>query len=87
MGLIAWVLWQLRDTVGPGCLVARWLVLAGIERFLVEFRRINDKLVAGLTMPQVQSLAMILGGLVLLAVVHHRHGSVLFRGAGAPAAT
>jgi phosphatidylglycerol:prolipoprotein diacylglycerol transferase len=76
MGLIAWLLWQLRDRVRPGCLFALWLVLAGLARFLVEFVRINDVALAGLTVPQLQSLAMIIGGLVVLAVVRHRHGSV-----------
>lgn len=86
MGLIAWVLWQLRDRVRPGCLFALWLLLAGAERFLIEFLRINDKLVAGLTLPQVQSLAMIVAALVILAVVRHRHGSVLLRGPAEPVA-
>ena len=87
MGLIAWVLWRLRDSVRPGCLFALWLVLAGLERFTVEFLRINDVVVAGLTVPQLQSFAMIAGGLLVMAVVRHRHGSVFVRpGARAAAA-
>ena len=37
-------------------------MLAGAERFLVEFIRRNEEVVAGLTQPQLISLAMILAG-------------------------
>jgi phosphatidylglycerol:prolipoprotein diacylglycerol transferase len=79
MGLIAWLLWSLRDRVRPGCLFALWLLLAGLERLLVEFLRRNDEVVLGLTLPQLQSVAMMAGGLVWLWVVRRRHGSVLLR--------
>jgi len=77
MGLIAWLLWTLRDRVRPGVLFALWLLLAGLERFLVEFLRRNDVAALGLTLPQLQSLAMIFGGLIWLAVVFRRHRSIL----------
>jgi phosphatidylglycerol:prolipoprotein diacylglycerol transferase len=76
LGLIAWLLWTLRDRVRPGCLFALWLVLAGLERLLVEFLRRNDIAALGLTVPQLQSLAMIIGGAIWLTVVFRRHGSV-----------
>jgi phosphatidylglycerol:prolipoprotein diacylglycerol transferase len=62
MGLVALGLWHLRDKVKPGILMALYLLLAGIERFLVEFIRRNDEVALGLTQPQLISLAMILGG-------------------------
>ena len=62
MGLVALLLWNLRDRFRPGALFALYLVLAGLERFLVEFVRRNDELVAGLTLPQVIGLVMIAGG-------------------------
>ena len=46
MGLIAWLLWSLRDRFRPGLLFALYLVLSGLERFLVEFVRRNDEVVA-----------------------------------------
>ena len=76
MGLVAWLLWNLRDRVRPGVLFALWLLLAGLERFLVELVRRNDIAALGLTLPQLQSLAMIIGALIWLAVVFRRHGSV-----------
>ncbi|MCU0312444.1 MAG: prolipoprotein diacylglyceryl transferase [Solirubrobacteraceae bacterium] len=77
MGLIAWLLWNLRDRVRPGVLFALWLVLAGLARFLVEFVRRNDAVALGLTVPQWQSVAMMVGGVVWIAVVRRRHGSAL----------
>ena len=62
MGLVAWLLWQLRDRLRPGLLFALYLVLAGLERFLVEFVRRNDEVVAGLTAPQLESLALMVAG-------------------------
>ena len=81
MGLIAWLLWSLRDRVRPGCLFSMWLVLAGFERLLIELLRRNDEIFLGLTLPQLQSLAMIAGGFAWLLHARRRHGSVLLRGA------
>ena len=63
MGIVTVVLWRLRHKLRPGNLFALWAVLAGLERFLIEFIRRNDEVVAGLTQPQLISLAMmVLGG-------------------------
>ena len=62
MGLIAYALWRLRDRVTTGMLFALYLVLGGLERFLVEFIRRNDDVALGLTQAQLISLAMILVG-------------------------
>ena len=53
MGLVAWFLWRKRDRMRPGGLFALYLVLAGAERFLVEFLRRNDPVALGLTLPQL----------------------------------
>src|SRR3954447_2770931 len=47
MGLTAAVLWRLRDRFAPGVLFGLYLVISGIERFLVEFIRRNEEVVAG----------------------------------------
>ena len=62
MGLVALVLWRLRDRFRPGGLFALYLVLAGAERLLVEFIRRNEELVLGLTFAQLVSLAMVAAG-------------------------
>jgi phosphatidylglycerol:prolipoprotein diacylglycerol transferase len=62
MLLVAWWLWRHRHAWRPGTLFAAYLVLAGLERFLVEFVRRNDDVVLGLTQPQLISIAMMIGG-------------------------
>jgi phosphatidylglycerol:prolipoprotein diacylglycerol transferase len=66
MGFAAVVLWRLRDRFAPGVLFGLYLIVAGAERFLVEFIRRNDAVAAGLTLPQLVSIAMVAGGAALL---------------------
>jgi phosphatidylglycerol:prolipoprotein diacylglycerol transferase len=72
MGLIALALWRLRDRFRPGMLFALYLLLAGTERFLVEFIRRNDDVALDLTQPQLISLAMMLAGGLWLALGSRR---------------
>jgi phosphatidylglycerol:prolipoprotein diacylglycerol transferase len=66
MGLIAFVLWRLRDRLRPGLVFALWLVLSGLERLLVEFVRRNESVAVGLTWPQLVSVAMMGAGVIWL---------------------
>lgn len=84
MGLVAFALWKLRDRVRPGVLFASYLVLAGIERFLVEFIRRNADVVAGLTAAQVESLVSLVVGAVWLALLAWRGGLLRRRSVAAP---
>jgi phosphatidylglycerol:prolipoprotein diacylglycerol transferase len=55
-------LWKLRARIEPsGALFRVYLVLAGLERFLVEFVRTNEPFFAGLTQAQWISLALMVG--------------------------
>jgi phosphatidylglycerol:prolipoprotein diacylglycerol transferase len=74
MGLLAYVLWQLRDRVRPGVLFALYLVFAGAERFLIEFIRRNDDVALGLTAAQLESLSLFIVGAVWLFLVGRRGG-------------
>lgn len=71
MGLVTLLLWNLRDRLAPGVLFGLYLFLGGLERFLVEFIRRNDEVVAGLTIPQLFSLAMMAGGGALILARRH----------------
>jgi phosphatidylglycerol:prolipoprotein diacylglycerol transferase len=62
MGLVAWFLWRRRNALPPGGLFALYLVLAGAERFLIEFIRRNEEVLAGLSLAQYVALAMMIGG-------------------------
>jgi phosphatidylglycerol---prolipoprotein diacylglyceryl transferase len=66
MGIVTLVLWHLRDRVAPGVVFGLYLVLAGTERLLIEIIRRNDSVVAGLTLPQLVSLAMMALGVAVL---------------------
>ena len=68
MALVALVLWRLRDRYRPGLVFGLYLLLAGVERLLIEFIRRNDAVVAGLTQPQLIGMAMIVGGAILVYV-------------------
>jgi phosphatidylglycerol:prolipoprotein diacylglycerol transferase len=74
MALIAWLLWRLRDRFRPGVLFALYLVLSGLERLLVEFLRRNDRVVIGLTTPQLESLALVAIGVLWVAHVRWHGG-------------
>jgi phosphatidylglycerol:prolipoprotein diacylglycerol transferase len=76
MGLGAWLLWQLRDRFRTGVLFAIYLVYAGTERFLVEFLRRNHVVALGLTAAQLESLGMMIAGVVWIYVVKRRHGNL-----------
>jgi phosphatidylglycerol---prolipoprotein diacylglyceryl transferase len=74
MGLLAYALWRLRDRVRPGVVFALYLLLSGLERFLVEFIRRNSEVLAGLTAPQLESIALVAIGTAWLAALVRRGG-------------
>ena len=67
MGIAGLVLWRIRDRVAPGVLFGLYLVIAGIERFLIEFIRRNEDVVVGLTQAQLIALGMLALGAGILA--------------------
>jgi phosphatidylglycerol:prolipoprotein diacylglycerol transferase len=74
MGALAWLLWRWRDRFKPGILFAAYLVLAGAERLLVEFIRRNNEAALGLTVPQLESIGLMIVGAVWIWVVRSRGG-------------
>jgi phosphatidylglycerol---prolipoprotein diacylglyceryl transferase len=62
MGAVTWWLWQRRDRVRPGALIGWWALLAGIERFLIEFIRRNDDIAGPFSLAQIVSVVMIAAG-------------------------
>jgi phosphatidylglycerol:prolipoprotein diacylglycerol transferase len=62
------LLWSVRRRLRPaGAMLASYLVLAGVARFLIEFLRTEPRLVGGLTAAQLFSIGIVGAGLVLLA--------------------
>jgi phosphatidylglycerol:prolipoprotein diacylglycerol transferase len=71
--LIFFVLWRLRGRHAPGWQFMLWLMLAGVERFLVEFLRAkDDRFFGALTLAQVISLAVVAVGVVGVARISRR---------------
>jgi phosphatidylglycerol:prolipoprotein diacylglycerol transferase len=67
MGLAALVLWRMRDRVRAGALFGLYLLIGGTERFLIEFIRRNDPVLAGLTVAQLLGLVSAAAGVAVLA--------------------
>jgi phosphatidylglycerol---prolipoprotein diacylglyceryl transferase len=70
MGVAGVVLWRLRDRFAPGVLFGIYLMIAGTERFLIEFIRRNEGVVAGLTEAQLIGLVLVGLGAAIVAVRH-----------------
>lgn len=81
MGVVAWWLWRMRGQFRPGALFAFYLLLSGVERLLVEFIRRNHRVALGLTVPQFESMALMIAGLAWLLLLSRR-GGVRAPGAG-----
>jgi phosphatidylglycerol:prolipoprotein diacylglycerol transferase len=74
MGVVAWWLWRMRDRFRPGALFAFYLLLSGLERLLIEFIRRNHRVAIGLTVPQFESIALMIAGAVWLFWLTRRGG-------------
>jgi prolipoprotein diacylglyceryl transferase len=78
--LIFWYLWRqgaksLRGPRPVGEVTALYLIWMGLERFLVEFIRINPRSFFGLSNAQAASLASMLAGAVILITVKKKFRS------------
>ena len=80
------LLWRLRGhRHAEGWLFGLYLVLAGAERFAVEFLRAkDDRFFGNLTLAQIIALAMVAAGTIWMAARWRNHGSAgsLTRGIG-----
>jgi phosphatidylglycerol:prolipoprotein diacylglycerol transferase len=79
--LIFFLLWRIRDHGhAKGWLFSLWLVLAGLERFAIEFLRAKDDRFFGvLTLAQLISLGIVAFGLVAMAKTRVGHGQAAER--------
>lgn len=67
------LLWRLRKTFRPdGRLFMMYLVCSGVSRFLIEFIRINPRILLGLSEAQVISLFMICIGAIGMRILTNR---------------
>jgi phosphatidylglycerol---prolipoprotein diacylglyceryl transferase len=65
--LIGWILWRRGADKKPlGQLTGEYLVLSGLARFLVEFIRINPRILWGMSNAQLASLGSVVFGALLI---------------------
>ena len=73
---IAAFLWKTRTRFEiPGLSFSLYLILAGLARFLVEFIRLNPRVLWSLSQAQILSIAMIAFGVGLLLYLQRREAS------------
>ena len=68
LGVLAWLLigWR-RARVDSGLVLGRYLILAGLARFLIELVRVNVRVALGLTVAQFGALSIAIAGALLIA--------------------
>jgi predicted O-methyltransferase YrrM len=81
MMLVFWYIWRrgrraLQHPLAPGVIVGEFLILSGLERFLVEFLRINPRVIFSMSNAQFTALLSIVAGIVLLVIVRRRFRKV-----------
>ena len=65
--VIAAALWAIGKHWNPPAVFGAYLVLSGLSRFLVEYLRINEPALLGLTQPQLWALSSLVVGGALIA--------------------
>lgn len=79
MGFVTLALWRLRGRFAAGVLFSLYLLIAGTERFLIEFIRRNEEVAAGLTLAQIISIALVAAGTAgIVAGRRRRRGAAVF---------
>ena len=81
MMLVFWYVWRrgkraVQHPLAPGVIVGEFLILSGLERFLVEFLRINPRVILGMSNAQFTAVLSIVAGIVLLVIVRRRFRKV-----------
>jgi len=87
--LILWILWRQGAPERPkpiGQITGEYLILTGAARFLVEFIRINPRILWGMTNAQLASLGAIVFGLGLIFLARARAGAATAKAEGQAAA-
>ncbi len=75
--LIYFYIWRrgsraIEHPLAPGVITGEFLILFGLERFLVEFIRINPPVLWGMSNAQIAALGTIVAGIILLLIARRR---------------
>ena len=63
---------SLRTPLAAGVIVGEFLILSGVERFLVEFIRINPRVIFGMSNAQFTALLSVVAGIIILLFARWR---------------
>ena len=79
--LIFWYLWRrgkraTEHPLAPGVITGEFLILSGLERFLVEFLRINPRVILGMSNAQFFGLVSAFAGIILLIAARRQFRQV-----------
>ena len=68
LGWLGWMLLRWRAArVADRVVLGRYMLLAGVARFLIEFLRVNEAVAGPLSVAHLASLALALAGLAMIA--------------------
>jgi prolipoprotein diacylglyceryl transferase len=81
MMVVFWYVWRrgkraLQHPLAPGVITGEFLILSGLERFCVEFLRINPRVIFGMSNAQFTALLSVVAGAVLLVFARRRFRNV-----------
>jgi prolipoprotein diacylglyceryl transferase len=81
MMLIFWYIWRrgkraLQHPLAPGVITGEFLILSGLERFFVEFLRINPRVIFGMSNAQFTAVLSAVAGGVMLVFARRRFRKV-----------
>ena len=80
---LGWLAWWLIRQQRRGCsdqqILAHYMILAGGFRFVLEFIRVNERILVGTTVAQLIALGLMLAGLVVLYGPRARRGASVTR--------
>ena len=81
MMFIFWYVWRrgeraLQHPLAPGVITGEFLILSGLERFFIEFWRINPRVILGMSNAQFTALLSVAAGAALLVFARRRFRKV-----------
>jgi phosphatidylglycerol---prolipoprotein diacylglyceryl transferase len=72
LGVLGWLLLRWRRGMPATVILGRYLVLAGVLRFAIEFLRVNERAALGLSVAHLVSIAVVVLGAGMLLATRNR---------------
>jgi phosphatidylglycerol---prolipoprotein diacylglyceryl transferase len=72
LGVLGWLLLRWRRGMPATVILGRYLVIAGVLRFAIEFLRVNERVALGLSVAHLVSIAVVILGAGMLIAARNR---------------